>query len=306
MKLLRRVFAVLCLLLALGPMLVAAICWATPHRPLFYLIDIFTLPALSLTLMMTVAFLALRQPGAAGACTAAAIVLVLALAPQAFPGNPAAAPGKRPLRVVFANLYIYNPHPERLIAFVQAQDPDIIATVETGERAHAILMPSLEANYPYHYYFGQTSVLSRYPVHNAWHGSWEMSLITADIAAPQGPVHLAVSHFDEPLPLNRNMQAEQAGFVEANAALPGERNTLIVGDFNSDFSAFRLQEMARDLNLHALGAGSGTWPTFMPSFFRIAIDNAMAGTAWHFGDRAVSRPFGSDHRAIAFSITPAN
>lgn len=306
MKLLRRMFTVLCLLAALGPMLVAAICWATPHRPLFYLIDILTLPALSLTLVMTVAFVALRQPVAAGACTAAVLAFLLALAPQAFPANPAAAPGKPKLRVVFANLYIFNPHPERLIAFVQAQNPDIVATVETGERAHAILMPSLEAIYPYHYDFGQTSVLSRFPIHNAWHGSWEMALVTADIAAPQGPVHLAVSHFDEPLPLNHNIQAKQAGFVEANAALPGERNTLIVGDFNSDFSAFRLQEMARSLDLHALGALSGTWPTFLPSAFRIAIDNAMAGAAWHFSDRTVSRPFGSDHRAIAFSITPAN
>src|SRR6185312_9207827 len=275
--LLRRVFSVLCLLVALAPMFVAAICWATLHKPLFYLIDIFTLPALSLSLVMTVAFLALRQPVAAGACAAAVLVFILALAPQAFPGGPAAAPGKPKLRVVFANLYIYNPHPERLIAFIQAQNPDVVATVETGERAHAILMPSLEAVYPYRYYFGQTAILSRFPIHNAWHSSWEMAMVTADLAATRGPVHLAVCHFDEPLPLNHNIQAEQASFVESNAAAPGERNTLIVGDFNSDFSAFRLQDMARELGLHALGAPSGTWPTFMPSYFRIAIDNAMAG-----------------------------
>ena len=304
--LLRRVFAVLCALIALVPMVVAAICWATPHRPLFYLIDIFTLPALSLALVMTVAFLALRQPVAAGACAAAVLVFILALAPQAFPGGPAAAPGKPPLRVVFANLYIYNPHPERLITFVQAQKPDIVATVETGERAHAILMPSLEALYPYHYYFGQTSVLSRFPIINGWHSSWEMALVTADIATPSGTVHLAVEHFDEPLPLNHNIQAEQAQYLEDNAALPDQRNTLVVGDFNSDFSAFRLQQMASHLGVHALGAPSGTWPTFLPSFFRIAIDNAMAGPAWHLGDRAVSRPFGSDHRAIAFSMAPAS
>ena len=304
--LLRRLFAVLCTLIALVPMAIAAICLATLHRPLFYLIDIFTLPALSLTVVMTVAFLALRQPTAAGACTAAVIVFVVALTPQAFPANPAATPGKRPLRMVFANLYIYNPHPERLIGFVQAQNPDIVATVETSERAHLILIPSLEAIYPYHYDFGQTSVLSRFPIHNAENSAYETSFTTADIATPSGIVHLGVTHFAEPLPLGNPKQGVQAQYIEANAEVPGQRNTVIVGDFNSDFSAFRLQEMAKDLGLHALGAPSGTWPTFLPSSFRIAIDNAMAGDAWHLGDRTVSRPFGSDHRAIAFTLSPAN
>ncbi len=306
MPLLRRIFAALCVLVALVPMAVAAVCLATSHRPLLYLIDIFTLPALSMAAVMTVAFLALRQPIAAGACAAAVLVFVLALAPQAFPGQPAAAPGKPPLRVVFANLYIYNPHPEWLLAFIQREKPDIVATVESAERSHLTLMPSLEAVYPYHYYWGQTAVLSRYPIANAEHSPYAMSLVTGDIATPSGTVHLAVAHFDEPLPVRHNLQAEQADFLEANAALPGQRNTLVVGDFNSDFSAFRLQQMAGHMGLHALGAPSGTWPTFLPSFFRIAIDNAMAGPAWHLGDRRVSGRFGSDHRAIAFTVRPAD
>lgn len=306
LKLLRLAFATLCVLVALVPMGVAAICWATPYRPPLYLIDIFTLPALSLTLVMVVGFLALRQPIAAGACTAAAAILFAALWPQAFPPQPAAAPGKPPLRVVFANLYIFNPHPERLMAFIQHEKPDIVATVENTERSHLVLIPSLEAVYPYHYYWGQTAVLSRFPIDNAQHSPFEMSLVTADIATPSGNVHLAVTHFDEPLPLRHNLQAAQTQYLVDNAALPGQRNTLIVGDFNSDFSAFRLQGLARDMGLHALGAPSGSWPTFMPSFFRIAIDNAMAGPAWRLSDRHVSRAFGSDHRAIAFTMQAAN
>ena len=304
--LLRRLFTVLCTLVALVPMAVAAVCLATSHRPPLYLIDIFTLPALSLTAIMVTGFVALRQPIAAGACTAAAAVLFVALLPQALPVQPAAAPGKPPLRVVFANLYIYNPHPERLMTFIQRERPDIIATVENTERSHMVLIPSLEAIYPYHYYWGQTAVLSRFPVSNAQRSPYEMSLLTSDIATPSGTVHLAVTHFDEPLPLRHNLQAAQARYLEDNAATPGQRNTLIVGDFNSDFSAFRLQDIARDLNLHALGASSGSWPTFMPSFFRIAIDNAMAGPAWRLSDRHVSPAFGSDHRAIAFTIQAAN
>ncbi len=306
MKLLRLAFAVLCVLIALVPMMVAALCLATLHRPLPYLIDIFTLPALSLTVVMVVGFLALRQPIAAGACTAAALVFVIALWPQAFPQQPPAAPGAPRLRVVFANLYIYNPHPERLLGFIQHENPDIIATAETVQRSHLILLPSLEATYPYHYYWGQMAVLSRYPISHPEHSNYEMSLVTADIATPSGPVHLAVTHFDEPLPLRHNIQAEQTQYLEDNAALPGERNTLIVGDFNSDFSAFRLQDLARDMGLHALGAPSGSWPTFLPSFFRIAIDNAMAGPAWRLSDRTVSPAFGSDHRAIAFTMQAAN
>ncbi len=303
--LLRRLFAVFCTLIALVPMVVAAICLATLHRPLFYLIDIFTLPALSLTVVMAVGFLALRQPVAAGACTAAALVFFVAFGPQALPRNPPAAPGKPSLRMVFANLYVYNPHPERLIGFVEAQNPDIIATVETSERGHMVLLPSLEARYPYHAYFGQTSILSRFPIANVENNAEPVSLLTADISTPSGIVHLGVTHFAEPLPLGNPKQGSQAQYIESNAEAPGQRNTVIVGDFNSDFSAFRLQEMAAALGLHALGAPSGSWPTFLPSFFRIAIDNAMAGDAWHFSHRAVSRPFGSDHRAIAFTLSPA-
>jgi endonuclease/exonuclease/phosphatase (EEP) superfamily protein YafD len=304
--LLRRLFAALCVLIALVPIAVAALCLATPHRPLFYLIDIFTLPALSLAMVMTVGFLALRQPAAAGACAAAVAVFIAALMPQAFPAQPAAAPGAPKLRVVFANLYIYNPHPERLLAFIAREQPDIIATVESAQRAHLILIPSLEARYPYHYYWGETAVLSRFPITNPQHSPYEMSLVTTDIATPSGAVHLAVTHFDEPLPLRHNLQGVQAQYLDDNAALPGQRDTLVVGDFNSDFSAFRLQGIAHALGLHALGAPSGSWPTFLPSFFRIAIDNAMSGPAWHLGDRKVSGPFGSDHRAIAFTMTPAD
>ncbi|MGZ3298599.1 MAG: endonuclease/exonuclease/phosphatase family protein [Asticcacaulis sp.] len=306
---LRRLFAALCLLCAVAPMLVAAICLSDSHRPLLYLIDIFTLPALSLSAVMAVAFLALRQPIAAGACAAAVLMFAAALMPQALPKQPPAKPGARHLRVVFANMFVRNPEQSRLLHFIAAQNPDIIAVVEANGVSYQVLFPSLDNLYPYHFHRGETAIYSRFPITNPWRAvpqssDWQ-SLVTADIASNAGPIHLAVTHFDEPLPLGHNQQESQSTYIEAHAALPGERDTLIVGDFNSDFSAFRLKDIAQNLGLHALGAPSGSWPAFLPSFFRIAIDNAMAGPGWRLSHRVVSRPFGSDHRAIAFDLTPA-
>lgn len=301
-----RLLAILCLIPALVPMLIAAVCLADSHRPLLYLIDIFTLPALSLSAVMAVAFLALRQPLAAGACAAAVVMLGVALIPQAFPAQPAAKPGAAHLRVVFANLYIHNPNQARILHFIAAQKPDIVALVEANGGARDILFPSLNVDYPYRYVRGETAVFSRFPITHNWHGADWQSLVTADIATPSANIHLGVVHFDEPIPPGHNLQAIQTQYVVDHAALAEENDTLIVGDFNSDFSAFRLRDLAKSLNLHALGAPSGSWPSFLPSFFRIAIDNAIAAEGWRLSNRVVSAPFGSDHRAIAFDVTPAN
>ncbi len=304
LKFLRWLFAGFCALIALVPMAVAAVCLANPHRPQFYLVDILTLPAFSLCAVMTVVFLGLRQRVATALCVAALAAFAVALGPQILPHQPPARADARPIRVVFGNLYIYNRHPGTFLAFVNAQHPDLIITVENATLSRKQIMWPLEAmGYGGRCDFGETKIYSRFPLTHCRHIPFDV--VQADTATPQGPLAIVAVHLAEPIPFPGEAHHRQFDKLESELAGPDHRTTLMAGDFNSDFSAWRLQHLAGRLGLHPLPAWSGSWPTELPSFFRIPIDNAMAGDAWHLSHRAVSSDFGSDHRAIAFDLTPA-
>lgn len=303
-KVLRLVFAGFCALIAVVPIALAALCLANPHRPQLYLIDILTLPAFSLCAVMTMIFLGLKQRVATGLCVAALAAFCVALSPQILPRQPPAQAGVKPIRVVFGNLYIHNTHPGDFLAFVNAQHPDLIVTVENAELSRKQIMWPLEAmGYAGRCDYGETRIYTRFPLTHCRHAPLDM--LQADVAAPQGTIALAAVHLAEPIPFPGQAHHRQFAKIEDELAGPDHKNMLLVGDFNSDFSAWRLQHLAGRLGLHALPAWSGSWPTTLPSFFRIPIDNAMAGDGWHLSHRAVSGDFGSDHRAIAFDLTPA-
>ena len=77
---------------------------------------------------------------------------------------------------------------------------------------------------------------------------------------------------------------------------------MLVGDFNSDMSAYMLKGLARDYRLTALPALNGSWPSPLPGLLRLSIDNALAGADWRLSGRVVGPDIGSDHRPIAFTL----
>ncbi|MGN6363579.1 endonuclease/exonuclease/phosphatase family protein [Asticcacaulis taihuensis] len=279
------------------------ICLKTFHYPLLYLIDIFTLPFLTLTVGLTIAFWLIREKTAWRLGAVASGVWLLALAPQAFV-TQAPAPDKVPaVRLMFSNLYIYNKTPERLLDWVNEEKPDIIATVEN--LTDPKYTPTVNRRYPYQYKYRDTVVYSRYPILASHRGDTEYSFDMLDIRTPQGLMHLAVVHLCQPKIETHDCQSSQMMRLREDITADQRPNTVMVGDFNSDLSAYLLQDFAHDMGFRPMAAPIGTWPSVLPGILRIGIDNAFAGKHFSLSRRKVGPDNGSDHRPIVVDIRPA-
>ena len=279
------------------------VCLKTFHHPLLYLLDIFTLPFLSVTLGLTLAFFLIREKTAWRLGAVACGVWLLALAPQAFAPQRPADETVPAVRLMFANLYIYNKAPERLFDWVGQEKPDIIATVENLTDPDDA--PRLNGRYPYHYKYRDTVVYSRYPILSSHHGETEYSFDMLDIRTPQGLMHLAVVHLCQPKLQSHDCQTSQMARLKADISADQRPNTVMVGDFNSSLSAYLLQDFAHDMDFKPAAAPIGTWPSVLPGFLRIAIDNAFAGQNFSLSRRKVGPDNGSDHRPIVVDVRRA-
>lgn len=301
---LRTSWSSLCIAASALSLAGAVVCLKTLHYPLLYLLDIFTLPFLTATVGLTVTFFLVREKTAWRLGAVASGVWLLALAPQAFAPQRPADMAKPAVRLIFANLYIDNRTPERLLEWVNVEKPEIVATVENLSDPDDT--PELNGRYPYHYKHDDTVVYSRYPITSSHHADTEYSFDMLDIRTPQGLMHLAVVHLCQPKVDTHECQSSQMARLRADIPVDQRPNTIMVGDFNSSLSAYLLQDFARDMDFKPVAAPVGTWPSVLPGVLRIGIDNAFAGRNYNLSRRKVGPDNGSDHRPIVVDIRPAH
>ncbi len=298
---LKTVFAAACALPAVAALALAVLCLSNPHRPLLYLLDIFTLPFLTATALYTALLLGLRLKVAPAIGGVAVLVFLLALGPQACAPQRPADMTHPPIRIMFANLYVKNERPDRLLPWIEKEKPDVVATVENGRYAAQYLTPALKSLYPYKYKRLEAVVYSRFPIIFGHRGTEVFNLDIVELDTPQGPLRLGVSHFCQPKLRNDGCQDWLFRHIRQDLMAP---NTILVGDFNSDMSGALMQDMVRATGLRPLAAPVGTWPALLPSVLRINIDNAFAGKAFSLSGRRIGPNDGSDHRPIVFDVRP--
>jgi endonuclease/exonuclease/phosphatase (EEP) superfamily protein YafD len=305
MHLLKLLCSLLCICISLAAVLAASICVTNPHQSFFYLLDIFTLPVLSATAVITAAFYWAREKWAGHIGVLAVLIGLWAMAPQAFVSQKPADKSVPPVRLMFANLYIANKTPEHLKSWIDKEKPDIVANVENFRVAAETLTPQLKTLYPYQYRHRDTVVYSRYPIADERHGKTRYSFDQVDIKTPQGLLHVAIVHLCQPKPKDHSCQVSQMARLRTDLQPEQNARTVIVGDFNSGLSAYLLQDFAREHNFRPLAAPTGSWPALLPGIFRIAIDNAFAGSGLSLQRRKVGPDNGSDHRPFVIDIYPA-
>jgi endonuclease/exonuclease/phosphatase (EEP) superfamily protein YafD len=79
---------------------------------------------------------------------------------------------------------------------------------------------------------------------------------------------------------------------------------VLTGDFNTTPSAAQLRDFAKDLDLHAAPAVTGTWRADLPGLMRVTIDNILASQDLNLSHREVGPDNGSDHRPVYVEISP--
>ncbi len=295
---------------SIAPALIAAalglVCVMNPHRPLPYLIDIFSVPGLTFALVLAAALWAMRQQPAQWIAAGAVLIFLLATWPQAFPLQAAADRNSAPVRLVFANLLIRNEHPEKILPWIAKENPDIVALVEVNPFARDALIESLKSDRPYIVTRYDMVIASRFPLTDTRRGADGLSLLTTDVRAPGGDFVLAVAHLTRPWPF-KPAQDQRGQFDRLDSTFAGlaDHRFVLAGDFNTPPCASGLGDFLRARRLHAAPALFGTWPSLLPGLLRVTIDNAMASKDLNLSRRAAGPFDGSDHRPIVVDIRPA-
>jgi len=305
MQIVRGLFSALCTAVALAFVAAGFMCVANSHRHLFYLIDIFTLPILSGAVLVTLVLAVIRQVRAAVLGVVAVVLLGLAVAPQVFPHQKRADPAAQPVRMIWANLFVRNPEPQKLLPWIAEKKPDIVALVEVNHDARADLIDRLKVDYPYMVVRYDMVIASRWPLAHADPRPAGFALVTVTVKTPRGPLNLAVTHLTRPWPFTSPPEQPRQfeRLKDALTPLPPS-NFVLTGDFNTTPSAAQLRDFAKSFDLHAAPALTGTWRADLPGLMRVTIDNILASKDLNLSHREVGPDDGSDHRPVYVEIRP--
>jgi endonuclease/exonuclease/phosphatase (EEP) superfamily protein YafD len=292
----------------------AAVALCVSLARLSYVVDFFAQaagPLLSVSILATVAALALRRWAPFAGLLVASAVLAIALRGQWFLSNPRPAPGAEPTRIYFSNIWRKNRRPDEAARSIATAGADVLAIAEAPD--YLAGQPRLFAAYPY-----QTNsapdcayencprdlIASRWPIERLpafYTGGF--GVVAARIYAPSGPFRLVVVHLTRPWPFApERFIRRQLGYLAQAINQDRSEPLVVVGDFNATLSGFLLRDLIAKTGLSPSRARLGDWPSNIPGPFRVAIENAFAGDGEMITSRRLGRPNGSDHRPIIIEV----
>jgi endonuclease/exonuclease/phosphatase (EEP) superfamily protein YafD len=280
------------------------------HSPVLDFFGQFALQAAIAAGLLGALLLAWRAWRLAAASFIAAVLAFGAMAP-----HTAVPPcqGPAPHRVVFLNVWGYNPDIAEVAHYLERTNADAVVLAEVRPRFKSALAP-LRKLYPYH--VQQCSHLragcgliafSRVPVALQAGGAHVPSMIgVMTLHFPEGNLALAGVHLPHAWPLgSEGYQRRTVAAIERTLKhTPGPK--LVVGDFNAATWSSVVGRIAHAGGLSALSS-HGTWRTNLPWPLRIPIDQALVSPNLRCATKGVSGRLSSDHRAISvdFALEPA-
>lgn len=205
-----------------------------------------------------------------------------------------AGPG---LLVASFNVHFDNPASPGLEAWVQAEQPDLLALFEVTSR-HAPLLARLKALYPYEITqlqddpFG-VALFSRRPLSDATVTRHQGSTPYVAATFGTGREQTLVRAIHPMPPISSADRAMRDALIHAVSRTQGVP-TIIAGDFNASPWTLAMRQLADQ------GVKRAT--TLMPThtlYGGLPIDHILATEAhWHVADAGVAGAFGSDHRLV--------
>ena len=273
----------------------------------------FTVPALTLTVLLAGLWALLRLWPAAIVGGLIAAALLVAAWPQWSPGGPAPASDAAVVRVYSANLWARNTDVEAIAGSIADADADIVILIELGD-APAAALDTVLAGYPYRVTTtrvdrpsgaARSVIASRFPLQEFDRRYDGLHAVAATARTPVGPLNVVAAHLTRPWPFQ--YQWGQLSQVQslARRLAPLRDPVIVAGDFNS-VTTGRVGRMIRDeTGLHPAPGWPGTWPTALPAPLRITIDQVFLSEQLAVRGRRLGRPTGSDHRPVIVEVAPA-
>ncbi|HEX8470420.1 MAG TPA: endonuclease/exonuclease/phosphatase family protein [Brevundimonas sp.] len=270
----------------------------------------FPAPALAATLLLVIASAALRLWPAMITGALVALLLAVAVWPQAFADRGVARPGAPVVTLYSANLFFENPDASRIRASIEDANPDIIVLVETSrqviERLDGVL-----AGYPYRIVASEDSlgrtdrtvIASRYPVRREGQIGSAVTYVRAVVDTPLGPLQVIGAHLTRPWPYQIEWEQIRQALAVKSLLVEAKGPTVVAGDFNSVSSARIGRLLRKEAGLRANPGWPGTWPARLPAVAGITIDQVYRTPDLAVVSRRVGQRTGSDHRPVVTKLT---
>lgn len=274
----------------------------------------FTSPVLLAAVGVTVVCLLFRLWPASIVGGLACVVLTLSVWPQWTPTKGVPVPDQPIVRVYSANLYVFNTDVAAMRRSIAAADADILVLVELGQ-APASRLDQLLPHYPHRVLIGQARagdharsiIASRYPILQRLPERPDgLSTVGATVQTPVGPINVFGVHLTRPWPYQYQWgQISQVMALAERMKAAPDHPVIAAGDFNSVSSARIGKQIQSDLGLIPAPGWPGTWPSQIPAFAGITIDQVYRSPDLALITRRLGEPTGSDHRSVITEFTRA-
>ncbi|UXI69451.1 endonuclease/exonuclease/phosphatase family protein [Tahibacter amnicola] len=239
--------------------------------------------------------------------------LALLAAPMLRSGTTTVSTGTR-LRVLIANIHTANPAPERLLAWIAQEDPDIVGVLELSPHA-AEMFRSLDTAYPTrtalpgtaNFGIGLWSRLPESRIVERTHGDTPSVTLELRFDEARSPARLWLSHPFPPVGATgtawRNAVLEDLATLVRQSAQPA----ILAGDLNATpwSAAFAQLESASGLRHADTGFGPRpTWgpPGWLRPILSLPLDHVMVSHHWQATRYVVGPDIGSDHRPVVVDL----
>ncbi len=306
MTLLRLALNVLAIGLTAVPLAVAVSALSgSGHRWPDILVQ-FTAPALLATLALVGVLALMRLWPAVGVAGVTAALLVLAVWPQWFPERGRVVDGGPTLSLYSANVLWENADTDAIATSVAEANADVVILIELGN-GPAGRIEEILADHPYRIGTpeigrggkpARSVIASRFPLEEIADRPDGLHSVAARVASPMGPVNVVGVHLTRPWPFQY-----QWGQINQSTALAAIRRDLdgpviVAGDFNAVSTGRIGRQVQAEAGLIPAPGWPGTWPTRVPSFLGITIDQVYRSPDLVLVERRLGLPNGSDHRPV--------
>ena len=216
------------------------------------------------------------------------------------------------LKVIQFKVWHSNQTPEKSLAWIAAQDADVVILEEGGGDSR-LIVKALRASYPFTscergarcdaWIFSRKKMIARGGA--AYEGPY-LSAAWATLADAKGPFTVMGVHYTWPVPAGPQ-QAQSRKVVKLASGFD-RKSMILAGDFNSTPWSFTLKRQDKALGLRRWTRAMASWPAgkfsrvmAAPAPF-LPIDHVYAGEQWRAVNVERGPGLGSDHRPIVVTL----
>ena len=203
----------------------------------------------------------------------------------------------------------HNKNYERLMKFVQEEQPDIIGISEVTKDWRTALTSELQVRYPFFYIqesCGGMALFSRYRLNSSQISRTdqiERPRIQTVVDMRGEPVTMILAHLATPQ--NPSFKLRQDDFTQLAAEVKNIAGpTILFGDFNCCQWSSLFQRLVENTHLVDTSAGFGIQPTWCqsPWFLLFPIDQVLISQEFCTCGRCVGKDVGSDHLPLIVDV----